>query len=232
MRIGGVLVALDGFPEQLLGLGGLAGPLQDHAQRERRIAETSIERDRAAQRDFGAIEVIPLFERDPEVVEGLGVVRLLAGDSVEARRPLPGLPGASAWREIQPAGSEGRMRRHELPNVSTASAPLPLCISASPRLLSASGTDGSSATARRRLAAAPSRSPRPWSATPSCRYACATVRRTRLRAAPRALESDPADAASCRGSSGPRHDPAGDGLPRARVRAHLRDRESTLVAPR
>ena len=46
-------------------------------------AETSIERDRAAQRRLGAIEVIPLLERDPEVVEGLGVVRLLAGDSVE-----------------------------------------------------------------------------------------------------------------------------------------------------
>ena len=49
-----------------------------HAQRERRIAEMGIERDRAAQRDFGAIEVIPLFERDPEVVEGLGILGLLA----------------------------------------------------------------------------------------------------------------------------------------------------------
>ena len=35
-----------------------------------------IEGDRAAQRDFSAIEVIPLLERDPEVVERLRVLRL------------------------------------------------------------------------------------------------------------------------------------------------------------
>ena len=39
VRIGGVLVALDGFLEQLFGLAGPAGLPEDHAQRERRIAE-------------------------------------------------------------------------------------------------------------------------------------------------------------------------------------------------
>ena len=68
------------------------------------------------KRDLGTIEVVPLFERHPEIVEGLGVVRLLAGDSVEELdRPCKVSLVHQRGCKIQLAGSEGRVRADELP---------------------------------------------------------------------------------------------------------------------
>ena len=57
-------------------LGGPAGLPQHDAKRERRIRERGAQFGRAAQRGFGALEVVVLFQRHAEVVVRLGVPRI------------------------------------------------------------------------------------------------------------------------------------------------------------